>query len=197
MAVILLPERPASAKLEWEMIDFGGTLSSPLGGSDQRLNRPGMRRKAIVTLPAMDVAQAMEWSTQLELAIQFGAAWRIRQPGFSVGSPGTVLVAGGAQAGYSLAVDGLRVGYTWRRGQYASVLTGGVRYLYKIAATARTANGAGALALTTPLRATPADNSPVELARPVIEGLLAGLSTGSTDPDHLARGFSFAIAERR
>lgn len=196
--MITLPSFPGPAAVAWEPIDFGTTLAGGLGGASQRVNRLGNRWSCTVTMPVMTPAQAREWSAALVRGLREGVAWTIRQVGTPTGSPGSVLVAGGSQAGDSLDVDGGTPGYVVRAGQFLSISTGGQRYLYQSASAVRVAaDGTATLELEPPLRASPADNSPVEIGRPVIEGLLADVPGWSLDPDRLARGFTFTIMESR
>lgn len=197
MSLTLLPDHAAAA-VAWERIDFGGTQSSPLGGADQRVNRLGGRWKMTVTLPAMDARTADEWGAALSEGLETGVSFRVPEPGWRAGSPGTVLVNGAGQAGSSLLVDGGTVGHVIRRGKWFSILTGGRRYLHKAAATVQLgAGGAATIQLTPKLRVIPADNSPVELAIPRIEGLLEKGPGWAVNLQRIAEGITFTIREQR
>lgn len=196
MALVSLPSSPGPQVLDWYEIDFGGTLRGPLGGTAQRINRLGNRWGMTFRCPAMSFADAREWSAALSLGLKNGVSCRVRQPGLNTGSPGTVLVAGAGQSGFALDVDGMNPGYPVRRGQWMSLLTGGRRYLYLSGDhVAADGSGTATLALTTALRAEPADNDPVTLGAPVIEGLLVERPGWSLDPRALAGGFTFTIEE--
>ncbi len=198
MASIVLPASPGPLSLAWQLLDFGNTQKGALGGAAQRINRLGNRWAVNVTMPPLTALQARNWSAGLTAALQNGVRMAIRQPDLAIGTPGTVRVNGDGQAGASLVCDGASAAYVARIGQWASVITGGRRYLYQIAADA-TASGGGAitLTLTTPLRVAHADNDLVELAAPEIEGLIVGLPEWGIDVDRLTRGFSFTIEEAR
>jgi hypothetical protein len=198
MAAIVLPTTPSPLALAWQLLDFGNTQKGALGGATQRINRLGNRWSVNVTMPPLTALQARNWSAGLTAALQNGVRLAIVQPDFVIGAPGTVLVNGAGQAGPSLVCNGATPGYIARIGQWASVTTGGVRYLYQIAADA-TASGGGALSLTltTPLRVAHANNDPVNLATPEIEGLIVSLPAWGIDVDRLTRGFSFTIEEAR
>lgn len=196
--MITLPNFPGPRSVGWRMIDFGGTLAGGLGGASQRVNRLGNRWACTVELPPMTPADARAWAAALTRGLREGVSWKIRQVGTATGSPGTVLVQGAAQAGLDLVCDGFNPGYVLRAGQWLSLSTGGQRYLHQSASTqAVDATGVLTVALDAPLRVSPADNSPVELGAPVIEGLLADGPGWSLDPDRLGRGFSFTIEESR
>lgn len=198
MTLVSLPLNPGPSALAWELVDFGSTESGPLGGAAQRVNRLGSRWRCTVTLPPMHPLLAREWAAALARGLRNGVSWRIRQVSTPTGSPGSVLVAGGSQAGDSLDVDGGTAGYVARIGQWASILTGGQRYLYQLAASTQLdGTGTGTLELEPPLRVEPADNDPVELGAPVIEGLLVAPPGWSIDANRLVNGISFTIEESR
>jgi hypothetical protein len=196
MSLIALPEFTGAASVEWGLIDFGTTQSSPLGGSDQRVNRLGNRWRMVVTLPAMDPISADEWAAALAEGLGNGVSWKVPEPGWPKGAPGSLLVKGAGQTGGSLEVDGGTVGRVIRRGKWFSILTGSRPYLHKATATVRIdADGEAILSFTPLLRVSPADNAPIELAAPRIEGLLEQAPGWSIDRRRIAEGVSFAIRE--
>lgn len=82
-------------------------------------------------------------------------------------------VFGAGQAGSLLAIDGLPVGYTVRKGRFLSVITAARRYVYIVtAAIVADGNGRALLPIWPMLRAQPADNDVVELREPRIEGFV-------------------------
>ena len=197
MAVVELPRTPP-VKVAWTPVDMGTVLPGAPGGADQRINRLGNRWQVTVDIPPLTPTDALAWAAALALGVEDGVAWRVWQTGTPTGSPGTVLVAGAGQAGRSLALDGFNPGYVLRWGMCLSILTGSQRYLYRTAAPLRaSAGGTGTAQLTNALRVQPADNDPVEVAAPWIEGLLVDTPAWSIDPDRIARGFSFTVRETR
>lgn len=197
MTLIALP-RTAPVKVAWSLVDAGSTLPGGLGGPDQRVNRLGNRWQVTVDMPPMTADDALAWAVALTMGVEDGVSWRIWQTGTPPGSAGTVRVAGAGQAGRALALDGFYPGFALRMGMCLSILTGGQRYLYRTAAALRADAAGGATAqLTSALRVQPADNDLVEIAAPVIEGLLVDTPGWSIDPDRVARGFSFTIKETR
>lgn len=195
MTAVTLPASPGPRDFDGWPIDFGGLLTPGLGGPVQRINRLGNRLGVSVKLPPMEPHIARPWISRLHMGLQDGVIWLMRQPGLVIGSPGTVLVNGGGQAGRVLAVDGAASSYTFQDGQFVSLLTGGQSYLYMLAADVTASSGAATLAFTTPLRAEPADNDPVEVAAPVITGWLGGDSGKWTVDTARHFGLAFSIEE--
>lgn len=199
MTAVTLPTTPGPRSVAWELVDFGGTLQGPLGGSGQRVNRLGNRWRAHIEMPVMTIAQAREWSASLTRGLRLGVLWRVRQPGFSPGSPGTPLVNGASQAGSQLDCDGFNPGYTARAGQWFSALISSQRYLYQVAST-QMADASGVMAnleIEPVLRVSPANNDTLEFAVPYLQGLLDEPAGWGFEPDKLARGFVFTITESR
>lgn len=196
MSVTPLPAYPGPAAVRWTLVDFGGTQGGVLGGSSQRVNRLGNRWRCEVAMPPMPPALAREWAAALSKGLRTGVSWKVREVGTPAGSPGPVLVAGAGQAGFALAVDGGTRGHVIKAGKWLSILTGGRRYLHQTAATLQlSATGTGTLEIEPALRVSPADNSPVEIDIPVIEGLLGDAPSWSLDETRMVRGFSFVIEE--
>lgn len=194
--MITLPSTPGPRSMTWSLVEFGGVQQGPLGGSAQRVNRLGSRWRCEIELPPMTPADARIWAAALSRGLREGVSWAVRQVGTPNGSPGPVLVAGAGQAGASLAVDGGTRGYVARAGQWCSIQTGGRRYLHQIAAPVQfSSSGTATLELEPLLRRSPADNAAVELAAPVIEGLLDGPPGWTIDAGRLVRGLTFAIEE--
>jgi hypothetical protein len=197
MALVTLPATPGPRSVSWSLRDPGGTLQGPLGGAAQRVNRLGARWRCEVTLPAMTPGEAREWAAALARGLRYGVVWSVRQVGTPVGLPGSPLINGADQAGDSIVVDGARAGYSVAAGQWLNISTGGRKYLYQAAAYAKLTGGAGTIEIEPPLRAVPADNDPVTLALPVIEGLLVDAPSWAIDANRLVNGITFAIEEVR
>jgi hypothetical protein len=197
MSVTALPNYPGPARVGWSQIDFGGTQGGVLGGASQRVNRLGNRWRMELTMPPMPPALAREWAAALVRGQRTGVSMEVREVSTPVGAPGAVLVNGAGQGGFALAVDGGTPGYVIRAGKWFSILTGGRRYLHQVSASlALSGTGTGTITLEPGLRVFPADNSPVELAIPIIEGLLVDAPSWVLDETRMVRGFSFAIEER-
>lgn len=194
--MIALPSSPGPQAVGFSLVDFGKVQQGALGGSAQRINRLGARWRVEVQLPPMTPADARIWAAALTRGLREGVSWKLRQVTTPTGSPGAVLVNGAGQAGGALIVDGGAAGYVAKAGQFASILTGGRRYLHQLAASTQlSGTGTGTLQIEPLLRVSPADNSPVELGAPVIEGLLSTPPGWTIDAGRLVRGFSFVIEE--
>lgn len=197
--MIVLPSSPGPVTSSLSILHAGGIVDSALGGASQIVNRPGARCKLQVQLPPMQGADARKWFAALTAALFEGGRFTVRQVGLTIGTPGSPLVNGASQVGQSLVVDGGAVFYSLRAGQLVSITTGGKNYLYPVAVDyTLNGSGAGTLPLSLPLRASPADNDPVQVAAPVIEG-----SIELDDPmlpfdeARLASGLGFTISELR
>lgn len=144
-----------------------------IGGIRQRKVRLGshFRMEGVFPPLAMDVGRAH--AADILACEVTPAAILIPQPELVIGTPGTTLVNGGSQSGYSLGIDGATVGYTFKKGQFFNHITASRRYLY-IIETDVTANGSGqaTLSIWPMLRTTPADNAVIDFSAPRIEGWL-------------------------
>lgn len=168
---------PTEVRATPQLMDFGVMLDPPLGGPSQRVGRLGNRWA--VEFSEMDtltgdcartlLAQLVKARTQGERVI---TSWPQEAYDVSIGTP---LVNGGSQAGSSLIVDGLRAGCTIPAGLFFSVTVSGRSYLYLLT-DAVTANGSGqaTLSIGPLLRASPADNAPLNFSNPQVEGFPAG-----------------------
>lgn len=197
MSLVDLPAKPGPTRVLPVPIDFGGTLPGLLGGTTTRINRQGNRWAVSVSMPALTLEQARDWSADLALGLQKGVRWKLRQVGLRQGPVGTPLVAGANQEGYSLNCDGFLPNANWRKGQFINLISGGVRYLHKLAA-AGNANGSGVatLTFTEKLRVFPADNDVIDFA-PYIEGLLGEDAAALlVDERRLCQAFTFTISEQ-
>ncbi|MEL7831832.1 hypothetical protein AAG608_13560 [Citromicrobium bathyomarinum] len=108
------------------------------------------------------------------------------------------LSADGRAGGSALAVDGVARGYRLQNNQPIAILTGGRRYVHKMAEPLRIgSSGAGTLEIEPPLRIEPADDAVVEIARPSLEGLLEAPIGGEFEVDQFMSGMSLTIVEVR
>lgn len=194
MAVLTLPTDPAPANMAVAVVSSKNTLTPAFGGSEQELLRKGGRYALTFSMPPMTYTKSMEWDDLM--AEGDTVLMRVFQPGLVIPNPGTPLVKGAGQAGTTLVIDGLPVGYVIRRGQFLSVVTGGQRFLYRAKATV-TADGSGeaTVQLRMMLRRSPADNDVVEIAQPMVEGFVRDLGEWSVGVDQLV-GLKFTVRER-
>lgn len=199
MAVISLPTNPSPNGMTPMLRDFGGTLTPFLGGPEQLIVRAGTRFGARVSLPPLRTNELGRiYISRLLQGRQNFALLRWPLLEFDPGTPGTPLVATAASSGTSLALKGLTAGYVLKEGQFFSVISGGQRYLYMVTADV-TASGAGtATATIFPLlRKAVSVNDVVEIAQPMIEGLISSGDELSWEiASNRFMGISFTIMER-
>ena len=173
--MIELPSGVVPNGLTLSMMDFGGVQKPPSGGPLQRVNRLS-RFRALASLPPMpNQGLGRVVVSRLLRAKTEGLRMEIPLCGVDQGSPGSPRIKGGGQTGLVIDVDGFRPGYGVSEGFWLNIVTGGQYYLYNAAAPT-TANGSGeaTIALTSPIRTSPADNDAVILDRPMIEGAVVG-----------------------
>lgn len=194
MSVLILPERPAPANMSIAMITAKNELTPAIGGDEQELLRKGTRYALTFQMPVMSYLTSMDWDDLM--AEGDTVVMRVFQPGFETGAPGAPQVNGGGQAGTTLSIKGLTPYYVVRKGQFLSVITGGQRFLYRAKAeTVANGSGVAAISLRTMLRRPHANNDTVEIAQPMVEGFVRGLSDFAVGTDRLV-GLQFTVRER-
>lgn len=185
---------PNSASLR--LIDFGGVLRPSLGGKIQRVNRLGNRYAMDVTLPPLPYEVGRQVVSRLIRAKSEGLRMAIPAVKGKQGAPGSSLVNGAVTGGTSVAIDGLNAGYAALEGYWLSLVVSGQHYVHNVAETV-VANGSGQATLTIApeLRVALPDNAVVNLAAPMIEGLVVGdeLRWEISLAHHI--GLSFSIEE--
>ena len=164
---------PRATEYGMRAISAANTLNPAFGGPIQRIGRKGSRFALDVSVPALAQRCA---GVELVADLVRGETEMVALPvpeDMPAEPYGTVLVAGGAQAGSTLSVDGLTPGVVVRKGKFFSVSVSGQRYVYIVTAeTVADALGAADLPIWPMLRASPADNAAVELSTPMIEGFV-------------------------
>lgn len=172
---ILIPTVSGIVIGEPTLIDFGATMSSPIGTHDQRINRIGNRFMLKVTMPALYTAtDGRQVIARLGRAVTEGAIFSFPQS-LPVTGQGSPVVNGAGQTGSTLNLEGFTPGFTARDGAFFHILFGGRRYLHGISAdTQADANGRLALPLWPMLRISPNDGATCEFEKPQIEGFLYG-----------------------
>lgn len=178
-------------------LDFGGLLPSALGGATERIERLGDRYSWSGSTPPMRIEpDGRRWSARALRARKEGAILEIHQPDFSVGAPGTPVVATTTLSGKSIPISGLTPFYAIREGQWLNYIVDGQRYLDQ-ATEQVIADVAGAATVNiqnlvrVPLNA----GDEIELAKPCIEGWIDGDFTIPRTIDRMT-SFSFTIAEK-
>jgi hypothetical protein len=193
---IALPTDIAPDAARPYLIDFGGDLTPALGGAVQRLDRLGSRWGLEVTMPVLDVDEARIWVARLVQAKRSSALFPWPQAGV-VGAEGAPRVNGAGQSGTSLAIDGLPAAKGVKEGWFFSIIHNGRRYIHQVASDATaSAGGAVTLSIEPMLRVRPADNAVIELAAPMIDGMVQGGDLGWSVELATSVGLSFTLVER-
>lgn len=194
--MINLPDTPAPNGCEVSVIDFGGYLTPPLGGTVQRLNRPGNRFAIKVDMPPMYKDIGRPFISALIKAKRAGLRMKFPLQDFDPGDPGTPVVNGTGQLGITLNIRGLGV-YKVEEGQFFSIEQGGQHFLYMFTQT-KTSEVGGTLSveIEPPLRKATVDGAALHIEQPMIEGYVLGQEWAwQLALDNLDR-LSFSIHER-
>lgn len=177
MTAVPLPNLTRIWQAQPRLVDFGIDATPPLGGVAQRITRLGSRWAVTFSdIPAFtqDAGRALLGAIFKARATgsTVSVAWPQPLYDASIGSP---LINGASQGGTSLAIDGMPANARIKPGWF-SVTASGRSYLY-FATDETTANASGviaALPIAPMLRASPADNAPLNFYAPVIEGFIQG-----------------------
>jgi hypothetical protein len=196
LVVIELPDWAVPAAATPRVVDFG-FVQEAVGGSMTRIERPGSKFEVDVSFPLMTAAKARVLVARIARARVQGL--RIEYPllGESQGNPGTPVVDGTDSAGRVLKLRGLALGYQVKEGYWLNLIgPDGARYLHQAAALVEAdALGKAVLAVEPPLRIFPADGAAVELAAPVIEGLVVSDTAWALNPGALVNGIALTLRE--
>lgn len=174
--MIELPDGVVPNSFTMRYLDFGGVQRPALGGAITRVNRLGNRFACDFTLPPLPLETGRMVVSRLIRAKTEGIRIELPLTAGEQGAPGTaVQLSAAATGGISIAVDGLNPYYAAREGYWISLVKSGQHYVHNIAALV-TANvsGAATWTITPELRTSFADNSVVNVAAPMIEGLIDG-----------------------
>lgn len=178
------------------MLDFGGILTPPTGGEEQRVNRLGNRFTLQMTVDTDTEAEARILLQRLLRAQTEGALMPWPAWSMNVGQPGAPQVDGAVSGGKTLPIKGLSPYYAIREGQPLSIIIDGRRYMHTCDAEVIADETGDAEILVTPmLRKALAGDEVIELAKPMIEGALDGdgrqwqIAAGGAEP------FVFMIRE--
>lgn len=146
----------------------------------QRIDRTGDRWRVTLQFPPFQGDDGHDVKAFLVELGEYDNWVAVPDDGYTLrgSGGGTPLVAGGSQTGKTLNIDGLPLSTTGvlLRGDRIGLTTGQV--IIVAADVDSDGSGAAAVSLTTPLRASPTDNTHVEFTRPLIVCRLADPSTG-------------------
>lgn len=191
-----LPSHPAPATMSIGMVRAANDLSPAFAGADQQIRRKGSRYALTFTMPSLSYTEAMPWMTDLAAEGET-VVMDVVQPGLVIPAAGAPTANGTGQAGATLSIKGLPIGYAIRKGQFFSIVTASQRYLYR-AAQAVNANDSGvaSVPLQTMLRRPTVDGDVVEIVQPKIEGFVRDFDDPEVQTDHEVV-LTFTIRERR
>jgi len=198
--MINLPTSPAPADYAVTLIDYGSTLTPPLGGAEQRINRLGSKFRVAFAMPPMrNKDEGRVFVSRLIRGKSEGARIPLPLSGIDVGSPGSPVIAGAAQIGRIINFSGFSSGYEIKEGQPFSIQdAAGTHFLHYASAPATAdAGGAATITIDPAVRVVFNNNAPCHFETPMIEGLVEGdnLEWGMS-VDHLLQ-LEFAIRERK
>lgn len=196
---IALPTNPAPNDAQPYVVSPGsGPLVPFLGGPVQMITCLGTRLGIRVSYPPMrgEIARQFEARLLRGREERVLLEWPLLE--LDPGEPPSPAI-NATGAGTALSVKGLGAGYVVMEGQPLSVIHEGRRYMHISTGTVA-ANGSGvaAVGVYPPSRVTYSANDVVEIARPIIEGLV------SPGEEHRwgyaiehTMGFSFTVVETK
>lgn len=208
MPAIALPADPGPQSAEPFLQDFGGELTPFLGGPVQRINRIGTRMGLRVTMPPLFKDTARQWQARLLRGRQDFVTMEWPLLDLLPGSPPSPAINTATTSSVNaISIKGLGDGYTFKEGQWFSIIRSGVRHMHMVTAAATatttgvplgTVGGVATVSIFPTTRVTLAVNDVVEIAVPRIEGLV---SPGDEVAWQLALehsiGLSFSVLEAR
>jgi len=199
--MINLPTTPAPADYSVSLVDYGSTLTPPLGGAEQRINRAGSKLQISVVMPPMRnkdegrrfVTALMQAKNQgLRMPFPLGGI----DPGNNVGSP---VIRFDGETGTTLRLEGFTPGFSYLEGQPFSV-TGpdGTSYIHFIrTAKTATASGVSNVDIWPPAREIFQAGNVCNFRIPVIEGLIDGDPLEWNISVEQFLGIEFTLRERK
>jgi hypothetical protein len=196
--VIEFPSLPAPNGCTPSLVDYGGVLRSAIGGATQKIDRLGSRFRVELTYPPMTEIDGRIFVSRLIRAKREGL--RVEYPLLSVdqGLPGSPVVDGADQTGFTLAARGFTPNYTGKEGFWFSIESDGQHYLHNVTANfTADATGDASISIFPALRIPFLDADAIHFATPMIEGIVDGDEIGwqMSLAHHIS--FSVTIEEAR
>ena len=194
--MIELPSEPGPDGARPSLMDFGLTVTPPLGGPEQRIERLGNRFRTEVTFPPQPPEKAGVFISRLVQAKSLGL--RVPYPLLEAqGLPGAPVVDGADQTGTSLAVRDLTPHYAAKERYWLSIEDAdGNHYLHLCTQNVvADATGNAVLSIWPMLRARFADGAKVHLAQPMVQGFPEGDETSWELPLHHQIALQVTIKE--
>lgn len=178
-------------------LDFGGLMSSALGGATDRLDRLGSRYMAEQNTPPMPIEpDGRKWSARLLRARKEGGIVAIHELDLNVMAPGSPVVATDTPSGRVIPISGLTPYYPIREGKWLNYVIGGQHYLDQCVEEV-VADGSGVASVTIQnlLRVPLTAGATLIFAKPVIEGWIEGDFAIPRSVERIT-SFSFSISEK-
>jgi hypothetical protein len=193
---ITIQNLPRSTVYSMRAVSAANDLSPSFGGSIQRIARKGSRWAIDVSIPALAI-QKCGMSLIADLVRGESQLIRMKLPDGIEPSPyGSPLVNGAGQSGMTLVADAFTPNVVMRKGKFFSVEVSGQGFVYMVTdETVASSGGMASLPIWPMLRAPIADNTPISIATPYIEGFIAPGQDWSIS-NARAVGLSFTIEER-
>lgn len=199
--MIELPDSPAPANVTPGLLYFGSSITPPLGGPTQTIERLGTRHKLKVTMPPLpNKDAAMAYLSKLRRGKSGGVRMAWPLGGFDPGDPGPApAIRIERQIGKSFTLQGMRPGYIIKEGQFFSIESDGVHYLYEATEDREVlpTGNAEAFGCHPLIRATHSVGDTVHFVRPMIEGILIGQDLDWELSVEYLNEFEFEIHERK
>jgi len=172
--MIELPYETKFSAASVSVVDFGGVLRPATGARLQRVDRPGARFAAAMSIPISTTAEARALVADLVAAKFQGVRIYYPLQYESQGYPGNPVVDGSGQSGKTLRIRNLTANYGAKKGYFLSVVDpSGQHYFHQIGAKfIAGSDGRATFPIETALRYPFPDGCSVRLARPMIEGLI-------------------------
>lgn len=176
MPAIVLPKPTRETEIVVRELSFARDIRPAAGGPSQRQDRLGTRHAIAYSIPVLRYAWCGAGLAS-DIAVGRtgdGVIIRIPEPKIPAIPYGTPRIDGAGQLGRTLKLKGLPVGTVIKKGKWLSFEVAGRIYAYFTALSDKTVDSAGKVTLDIypMLRRMPTDNTLVELANPVIQGLI-------------------------
>lgn len=193
---ITLQTLPRSTVYSMRAISAANDLTPSFGGSIQRIARKGSRWAIDVSISALGIKKC-GMTMIADLVRGESELIRMKLPDGITPSPyGSPLVNGAGQAGTTLVADNFTPQVALRKGKFFSVEVAGQGFVYMVTdETVADEDGDASIPIWPMIRAPIADNAPISIATPYIEGFIAPGQDWSIS-NMRAVGLNFTIEER-
>lgn len=177
MTAVVLPSAPFPVSCKPRLLYFGGDMTPPLGGSQQRFERLGSRFGVDIVYLAMGVPFAEAFIAARLKARVTGSTVKLGWPQPAVGAVTAgagALVNGASQTGLTLNAKSLGVGTIPAGSFFSFVGPSGINYLHFVTDAIAISSHTAALPIGPLIRESPADGAALNFVTPTIEGFIDG-----------------------